>query len=307
MGQGHGHHHHHHHHHHHGASGRLALAFALNLAFALIELVGGILTNSVAITSDALHDFGDAMAIGMALYMEKLSKKKSDSQFSYGYRRASVFSAVLTGVVLLVGSVYIISEAIPRLITPSTPHVEGMIGLALLGLAVNGFAAWRVSKGTSLSERMIVLHLFEDVMGWALVLVGAIVMKFYDVPRIDAILGILLALWIIVNAVRNMKQALRVFFQGVPADLDLGEIEKKILAVPGIRSIHHTHLWSLDGEHHVFTGHLVLEVGTSEARQTEIKREVKTRLKGDHIFEATLEVECEGSECADPNHRSPHS
>lgn len=247
------------------------------------------------------------MAIGMALYMEKVSKKKSDRKFSYGYRRASVFSAVLTGGVLIAGSIYILIEAVPRLINPSQPHVEGMIGLAVLGLAVNGFAAWRVSRGTSISERMIMLHLFEDVMGWAIVLVGALVMMVIDLPQIDAILGILLALWIIFNAARNLKETFWVFFQGVPSNLDLAEIEARILGISGLKSIHHTHLWSLDGEHHVFTGHLVVASNVSESRQDEIRREVKQLLKKDHIFEATLEIEREGSECADPSHRSPHS
>lgn len=303
---GHGHHHHHHHHGHGSASGRLTLAFILNLVFAVIELVGGILTNSMAIISDALHDFGDAMAIGMAMYMERVSRKSSDRSYSYGYRRASVLAAVITGLVLIAGAVGIVVMSVPRLIEPTQPHLPGMLALACLGLAVNGFAAWRVSKGTSLSERMIVLHLMEDVFGWLIVLVGAVVMFFFGWPQIDAVLGLLLALWIAYNAIRHLKETFRVFFQGVPAGLNLDDIERKIKAVEGVRAVHHTHLWSLDGEHHVLTAHVVLAAGTDEASSSGIKRRIKALLREDHIFEATLEIEFEGDECADPDHRPPH-
>ncbi|MFM6928252.1 MAG: cation diffusion facilitator family transporter, partial [Bdellovibrio sp.] len=178
---------HHHHHHSHGAViGRMRFAFVLNLGFALVELVGGYLTNSVAIMSDALHDFGDALAMIIAIVMEKVSHKSSDQKFSYGYRRFSVLGAVITGMVLIVGSIFILIEAIPRLINPQQVHANGMLLLAVLGVAINGFAALRVSKGTSLNEKMLMWHMIEDVLGWVMVLFGALIMKFFDIPQIDA-------------------------------------------------------------------------------------------------------------------------
>lgn len=308
MGVGHSHGHGHHHHHHGprrapgSPTGRLWLAFSLNLGFAIIELIGGLLTNSVAIMSDALHDFGDALAIGLALGLERYSQRQSDSEFSYGYRRYSTVAALVTGFILVAGSVFILSEAVPRLLEPQAPHADGMLLLAILGLAVNGFAAWRVSKGVSLSERMIVWHLIEDVMGWALVLIGALMMKFFDMPRIDAVLACILALWILFNVARNLKETFRVFLQGVPLRVDVPHLEEHIGAIEGVRGVHHIHVWSLDGEQHVFTGHVIVEASLSWSQTEEIKRKIKDLLRGHDVSEATIEIEPEGSECVDPTH-----
>lgn len=296
-----GHHHHGPGHHHHGVSERLGLAFGLNLTFALIELVGGYFTNSVAIMSDALHDFGDAMAIGLAFFMEKKSMQKSDRDFSYGYRRYSMASALITGLVLAVGSVVILVEALPRLWAPQPSEANGMIGLAILGLAVNGFAAWRVSRGISVHERMIMLHLMEDVFGWIIVLVGAVAIKIFGWLWVDPLLACGLACWILFNVVKNLKVVVRVLLQAVPTSFDLSEIERKVLRVAGVKGLHHVHLWSIDGQQHVFTGHVVVsEMSLKDADR--IKGDVKKLLGKHGISEATLEFETDGSDCADPEH-----
>lgn len=226
MSESHGSHHHHHshghhhHHHSHGAVlGRMKVALALNFVFACIELVGGIMTNSVAIMSDALHDFGDALAVAFVIVLEKFSHRKGDGQFSYGYRRFSTLGALITGLILLIGSGFILVESVPRLLNPQQPHADGMILLALLGLAVNGYAAFRISKGESLNEKMLMWHMLEDVMGWAMVLVGAITMKFFHLPQLDAGMAIVLSLWIMYNVFRNLRQALQVFLMALPIRL----------------------------------------------------------------------------------------
>lgn len=296
------HHHHGAHVHAHGVSDRLWLAFILNLSFAVIELIGGYLTNSVAVSSDAVHDFGDAFAIGLALGLEYISNKKSDANYSYGYRRFSTMAAVITGMVLVAGSVFILVESIPRLLNPVLPHTDGMIGLAFLGLAVNGYAAFRVSKGTSLSEKMILWHLLEDVLGWVLVLVGALVMKFIGYPQIDAIMGALLALWVLYNVFRNLRSAFSVFLQGVPKQIDVPHLLKHLRQIADVRDIHHVHVWSLDGDKHIFTGHVIVDRQLSMDRVEILKREMKSRLASHQITEATLEIEAEGAECFDPQH-----
>lgn len=308
MGAGHHHHHHghgHHHHHHHGgdgALGRLGLAFGLNFTFAFIELFGGYWANSVAILTDALHDFGDAMAIGLAFFLERLSRRAADERNSYGYRRFSAAAALITGFILVGGSVMILMEAVPRLWTPQTPHAEGMIALAVLGVTVNGFAAWRVSRGTSLNERMIVWHLLEDVIGWVAVLVGAVVIHVTGWAQVDALLACLLALWILYNVIRNLKEVLGVFLQMVPRSVDLDQIEKKVKALGEICDFHHVHVWSLDGEHHILTAHVVV-TRTLSADEVEAKKmEIKGLLKEHGIHEATLEFEMEGVSCEDPHH-----
>lgn len=303
------HHHHHshahghpHHHSHSGAVGRMTFALILNLSFALIELVGGLWTNSVAILSDALHDFGDATAMLLAIALEKVSQKQSDGNFSYGYRRFSTLGAVLTGMILVVGSIFILIEAVPRLLAPQQPHTDGMILLAFLGVAVNGYAAYRVSKGNSLNEKMLMWHMIEDVLGWIMVLVGAIVMKFYDLPQLDAGMAIVLALWILYNVVRNLREAMNVFMMASPGHIKIQDVEAAIQKVKYVEGVHHGHLWSLDGERHIFTGHVVIAAGTDPSQIEKVKLEVKRLVRDFGIVEATIETELSGTFCEDPEH-----
>lgn len=302
----HSHAHGHHHSHSHGGSavvGRMKWALALNLCFALIELVGGILTNSVAILSDALHDFGDAIAMLSAILLEKYSHKASNDKFSYGYRRFSTLGAVITGMILIIGSVIIVIEAVPRLINPQQPHADGMIWLAVFGVAVNGYAAYRVSKGGSLNERMLMWHMIEDVLGWVLVLIGAITMKFFDIPQLDAGLAIVLALWILFNVFKNLSEAFRVFLMASPSAISGAEVEQEIKDLPDVEEVHHAHLWSLDGENHVFTAHVVLKATMTPIEVQAIKETIKKLTREYGIIEATIETELAGMTCVDPIHK----
>ena len=301
---GHSHSHSHSHHHSHGAIiGRMRFAFLLNLGFAIVELVGGIMTNSMAILSDALHDFGDALAMIIAITMEKVSHKTSDQHFSYGYRRFSTLGAIITGVILILGSVFILIEAAPRLIHPQQPHANGMLILAFFGVAVNGYAAFRISKGTSLNERMLMWHMIEDIAGWVLVLIGAIVMKFFDVPQVDAGLAIALSLWILYNVFRNLKEAMKVFLMATPKGASVEEVNAEIKSLDLVEGVHHAHLWSLDGENHVMSVHVVLKSSARIEDMQVVKLKIKDLVKKYGIIEATIETEIDGVGCLDPEHR----
>lgn len=295
--------HHHHHHHHHAVTGRVGVAFALNLGFALIELVGGFLTNSMAILSDALHDFGDSVALGMAWWLEKKSHQKSDAFYTYGYRRFSVMSAFVTGLILACGSVWIIATSIPRIFNPEPVKVSGMLGLAVFGIAVNGLAFWRLSKGTSLNERMLSWHFIEDLTGWILVLVGAGIMMVQDWPWIDPLMAVLLSGWVLWNVVRHLKQTISVFLMASPAHLQAGEAQSWMKTLAGVEDVHHTHVWSLDGEAHILTTHVVV-AGTMPWAQTEaLKVQIKKGLREQfQIAEVTIEFEQAGEPCFDPDH-----
>lgn len=283
--------------------GRMKFAFILNLTFAVIELVGGFLTNSVAIMSDALHDFGDAVAMILAITMERVSHRESDDHFSYGYRRFSTLGAVITGLILILGSIFILTEAVPRLLHPQQPEANGMLALAVLGVLVNGVAAYRVSKGTSLNERMLMWHMIEDVMGWVLVLVGALVMKFFDLPQIDAGMAIALSLWILYNVFRNLKEAMKVFLMASPAGASVDEVRAEVRQLNYVEDVHHAHLWSLDGENHIMTMHVVFasDVGHSEIES--VKKKIKELVKKFSIIEVTVETEIAGASCFDPEHK----
>lgn len=297
---GHGHDHGHlghHHHGHHGAIGNLKIAFFLNLGFALLEVFGGLFTNSVAILSDALHDFGDSLALGLAWYLERVAAKDSDRRYSYGYARFSVLGAFINSVVLIVGCIFILQSTIPRLLHPEETNAEGMILFAVIGIAVNGIAAFRLMRGATLNERVVALHLLEDVMGWVAILVGSIVMLFAHVPILDPILSIGIMAYVLVNVFRNLGKSFRIFLQGTPVQLNPLNIKEKLLTLNGVADIHDLHLWTLDGQYHVATLHVVVPASIDMKEMEATKLSVRHLLREFNIEHATIELEEEGIDC----------
>lgn len=294
---GHHHHHHHsplhHHHHGHGETGNIKVAFFLNLFFTIIEIAGGIFTNSLAILSDALHDLGDSLTLGLAWYFQNLSKKGRDGSFSYGYRRFSLLGAIINSVVLFVGSIFIIAQAIPRILQPETVHAEGMIWLAILGIIVNGAAVLQLQKGSSINERVVSLHLLEDVLGWVAVLIASIVMLFFDIPIIDPILSLAIAAYILFNAYKGIKESFSIILQGVPHPISIAELEKQLLTLESIKEIHDLHIWSMDGEYHVITLHLVVANDSTIEQVADVRAQARQFLEDQNIEHVTIEVHSE--------------
>lgn len=172
----------------------ILIAFILNLAFSIFEFVGGIVTGSVAIMSDAVHDIGDAASIGVSYFFEKKGE------------RYSLIGAFITTFTLLIGSSVTIYNAICRLFAPTEIHYEGMIVFAIVGVCVNLCAAFVTREGDSLNQKAVNLHMLEDVLGWIVVLVGAIVMRFTDFSLLDPIMSIGVSAFILINAIRNLKE-----------------------------------------------------------------------------------------------------
>ncbi|MCB0738073.1 MAG: cation transporter [Bacteroidetes bacterium] len=279
----------------HGLSKNLAIAFALNLVFTLIEFAGGIWTQSIAIWSDAIHDLGDTCAIGLALFLERLSNRKSDSKYSYGYQRFSSLSALIVSGVLIAGSVFILVEAIPRLFNPTQVHETGMIGLAILGVVVNGAAVLQLKSGSnSHNQRAVMLHLFEDVLGWIAVLGGALIIWLTDWYIIDPILSIAIAFYILFNASKNLKGILKIFLQATPNNISVNEIKAEMENLPEVLSVHDINIWTMDGEKHVLSCHVVLaEEFMSLQEATAVKEKLRNLLSYKGISHLTIEIEHE--------------
>ena len=289
----------HDHSHSHGSNNRIGWAFFLNVTFTIIEFIGGILTNSTAIMADAVHDLGDSLSIGFAWFLSKVSEKGSNSEFTYGYRRLSLFGALINGLVLIIGSVWVLTEAIPKLLQPEMPIVEGMIALAVFGVLVNGFAAYKLSKGKTLNERVLNWHLLEDVLGWVAVLIVSIVLLFVDWPILDPALSFLFTLYILINVAKNLWHTIRLFLQAIP-DKELSKsVYKTLIELQEVDSIHHLHLWSLDGEHHVLTAHLALQEALSIQQQLELKKSIAERLSEFNLEHTTIELEMTDEQCRD--------
>lgn len=294
-------HQHKHSHHHDASEKRIATAFFLNVGFTIIEFIGGVLTNSTAIMADAVHDLGDSLSIGSAWLLNRLGRKSADKEFTYGYRRLSLFGALVNGLVLIAGSLWVLSEAIPRLADPLMPVTEGMIALAILGVTVNGFAAYRLSKGTTLNERILNWHLLEDVLGWVAVLVVAIVLQFFDWPILDPLLSVAFTLFILFNVLRNLWVTGKLFFQAAPDKGLHDKIERSLLGVDGVSEVHHQHLWSLDGEKHVLTAHIVLDQNEdfSTNQYFTIKQSISKALEQYTLAHTTVEIELKQESCRD--------
>lgn len=296
--------HNHHHHGHHHTTENIKTAFFLNLVFTIIEIIGGFYTNSLAIMSDAVHDLGDSLSLGMSWYFQKLSNKKATKKYSYGYGRFSLLGAIINSVVLIVGSFFIISEAIPRIINPEEADATGMIWLAILGIIVNGAAVLKLKKGSSINERVVSLHLLEDVLGWIAVLIASIVMMYWDVPILDPILSLVIAGYVLFNVYRNIKDAFKIILQGVPNEISSDKIKEHIiLHIDEVEDIHDCHIWTLDGEFHIATIHIIVKNKEfSWQKSNEVKENIKKLLHDNfHLEHVTLELESILEECGYKN------
>jgi len=284
-------------HQHQRSSANIQFAFWLNIIFTIIEIIGGLYTNSIAILSDALHDLGDSVSLGLSWFLENYSSKKRDNRYTYGYARFSLLSAFINGVLLIVGSVFILSEAIPRLIKPELPDVKGMILLAILGVVFNGLAVFRLKKGNTQNEKVVTWHLMEDVLGWVAVLIGAIIMLIAHLPIIDAIISVIFTLFILFNVVKNFNQTIRIFLQAKPEGIDLDQIESKIVMLEHVNSVHDLHLWSMDGANSVLTVHIVVDDIVDNHRVMKIKNEVRQLCHELNVNHITVEVEYDSENC----------
>ena len=270
----------------------ILIAFLLNFGFSIFELVGGIFTGSVAILSDAVHDIGDATSIGASYFLEKKSKKQPDEAYTYGYARYSVIGSVITTLILLVGSVLVVYNAVNRILSPVEINYNGMILFAVVGVTVNFCAAFFTREGGSLNQKAVNLHMLEDVLGWLMVLIGAVVMRFTDFALLDPLLSIAVAVFIFVNAIKGLKEALDIFLEKTPHGVDLHEIEHHISEIEGVLGVHHIHVWTMDGQSNYATMHIV---ANGDAHK--IKHAVREELAEHGIGHVTLELECEGEHC----------
>ena len=253
----------------------ILIAFILNITFSIFEFVGGIFTNSAAILSDSIHDLGDAASIGISYFMEKKSKKQADNKYTYGYVRYSVLGGVITTSILLVGSVLVILNAVDRIINPVEVNYQGMIIFGVVGVVLNTIAALVTRKGDSINQKAVNLHMLEDVLGWVVVLVGAIVMNFTDIKIIDPCMSIGVAVLILVTSLRNLKLVVDIFLAKTPADIDIDELKKHLTAIDGVEDIHHIHVWSIDGYNNYATMHIVSKADDIVKVKKEITMETR--------------------------------
>jgi cobalt-zinc-cadmium efflux system protein len=280
----------HSHNHHHGNK-NILVAFFLNAGFAVIELIGGYLTNSVAVYSDALHDFGDSLALLFSYFAEKLSHKDADKKFTFGYRRFSILSALINGVILLLGSIFVIYEASQRIMAPEKVSPEGMLGLAILGIAVNSFAAYRLSKDDGMNTKMVMFHLLEDLLGWIAVLFVSLVLLFKPWFVLDSILSILISLVILKGVYKNLMKVGLIFLQKFPDELEFEQLKKEIIEFDLVNDIHAVKGWSIDDTTYYLRFHVLVPEETKIGTVDSLKVKIKEILKKYNVAYSTIEFE----------------
>lgn len=284
----------------------ILIAFLLNVFFSLFEFVGGLITGSIAILSDSLHDFGDALSIGVSYFLEKKSKRKADAKYTYGYIKYSVLGSIITTIILIVGSLFVIYESIKRLINPVIINYNGMILIAVFGVVVNLIAAYYTKEGDSLNQKAVNLHMLEDVLGWIVVLIGSILMKITNISMIDSVLSLLVALFIFISALKNMESVLEIFLEKTPESVDVEKLKEHLKSVKGVEDIHHIHLRTVDGYNNFATLHVVVNKYSKE-----IKDRVREELKEFNVNHSTIELElkeehCDDETCVVDNHNVHH-
>ena len=274
------------------------VAFFLNISFSIIELFGGLFTNSIAILSDAIHDFVDALSIGISYFLEKKSKKKPDNKYTYGYIRYSILGALITTVILITGSIFVIINALIRLFNPVTINYDGMLILSVFGIIFNLLATYMTKEGDSLNQKSVNLHMLEDAFGWIVVLIGSLLIKLFDIIYIDSLMSIFIAIYILFHALHNLSKVIDLFLIKVPKNINIDKIKNKLEEITDIIEIHHIHVWSIDGYNNYATLHVV-----SNQNEEKLKKIIKKELSKFNISHSTIEFEKEDEKCLEKNCR----
>ncbi len=271
---------------------KILVAFLLNLFFSVFEFIGGTVTGSVAIVSDSLHDLGDAAGIGLSYFFERKSKKAPDGDYTYGYLRYSVMGSLMITAILLFGSLFVIYKSVLRLLNPEPVNYNGMIIFAVIGTAVNFSAVLFTKDGDSLNRKAVNLHMLEDTLGWLVVLVGAVVMRFTDLTFIDPLMSIGVAVFILINSVKNLKEGMDIFLEKAPDGISAEEIREHIISIEEVTDVHHIHLWSMDGYSNCATMHVVTDRDFSA-----VKEKIRHELSNHGITHSVIETETTAEKC----------
>ena len=282
----------HNHEHSHKTEKNILIAFILNISFSIFEIIGGIITGSIAIISDAIHDAGDAISIGISYFLERKSNKKSDKNYTFGYRRYSIIGALISTCILLIGTFIVIYNAIGRLFNPVDINYNGMIIIAIVGVIINFLAAYCTREGDSLNQHAVNLHMLEDVLGWVVVLIGSIVIKITNFVYLDSIMSIGISIYLIIESIKNLKKIMNILLIKIPEGITVEEVKETVLKIKEVKDVHHVHIWTIDGEKNYATIHVVADKN--------IKEEIREKLKEIGIHNVTIELETSKEKC---NHK----
>ncbi|MCY7078701.1 cation diffusion facilitator family transporter [Streptococcus oralis subsp. tigurinus] len=252
------------------------LAFFLNLSYAIVEFIAGGIFGSSAVLADSVHDLGDAIAIGLSALLETISNREEDRQYTLGYKRFSLLGAMLTAVILMIGSVLVILENITKIVHPQPINEEGILWLGIIAVAINVLASIVVRKGKTKNESILSLHFLEDTLGWLAVILMAIILRFTDWYILDPLLSLVISLFILSKAIPRFWSALKIFLDAVPEGVETSDLEKDLEALPNVNSVNQLSIWSMDGLENNAIVHVCLKrIEDMEASKTAIRHYLK--------------------------------
>jgi len=284
-----------HHQHEHGieegetAQRNILVVFFLNLFFSVAEFFFGALFSSQAILSDAVHDLGDALSIGLAYFFEKISNRGTNSEYSYGYRRFSLLGGLVTSVILIIGGGLVIFNTLPVLFDPTPVDTSGVFWVAIAAILINGFSVWLMSRGESANEKILNIHLFEDLFGWISVLAMSIILNFTDWYILDPIISIGIAGWILYATIPEFIRVSKIFLQAVPENVDPDKLRADIQEIDQVNVISHFHIWSQDGQQHMMSITVTTDSNDMKTHEN-IKQHIRQSVLEYNITHITIEV-----------------
>ena len=263
---GHDHHGHDHHHHHTTNQRALFLAFLLIATFMVVEVVGGLWTNSLALLSDAGHMLGDAAALGLSFLAVRFGARRATPDRTFGYRRFEILAAFVNGLTLLVISIYIMIEAYKRLFSPPEIMSGGMLVIAIVGLVVNVLAAWILMRGErdNLNVRSALLHVFGDLLGSVGAITAALLILLFGWTLADSIASLFVAVLILISGYRVTRDAVHILMEGAPHEVDVVAMQNELLRVDGVNEIHDLHVWSITSNEYAVTCHVLIDETTDD-------------------------------------------
>ena len=264
------------------------VAFFLNLTYAIVEFIAGGIFGSSAVLADSVHDLGDAIAIGISAFLETISNREEDNQYTLGYKRFSLLGALVTAIILMTGSVLVILENVTKILNLQPVNDEGILWLGIIAITINVLASLVVGKGKTKNESILSLHFLEDTLGWLAVILMAIVLRFTNWYILDPLLSLVISFFILSKALPRFWSTLKIFLDAVPEGLDIEQVKNGLERLDNVASLNQLNLWTMDGLEKNAIVHLCLE---DWEQMTETKNQVRQLLEERGVQNITIEVD----------------
>ena len=270
------------------SKGTVWLVFLLNSVFAMIEFISGGIFHSSAVLADAVHDTGDALAIGLSALLESISNREEDSRYTLGYKRFSLLGALVTAVILMTGSMMVFLENISKLFHPQVVTSQGMLWIGVIAIVINVIASLIVEKGKTKNESILSLHFLEDTLGWLAVILMAIILRFTDWYILDPLLSLAISLFILSKAIPRFWSTIKIFLDAVPEGVDIQKIKSDLEQLDHVSSVNQLNLWTMDG----LEKNAIIHVCLEHVKHMEVcKESIRTILKDCGFQNVTIEVD----------------